>query len=126
MSNLKLLNKVQIRQKELGIKTENISKLTQVDEKVVQSFFDKQNIAETELIKITSLFGLDSCGSEITNIQNLQEQRAKEKALYIVSLVQDNSSLENQGLDKTHIKLLLEEVKKQFLTGEYRKNLWEV
>jgi hypothetical protein len=42
MSNLKLLNKVQIRQKELGIKTENISKLTQVDEKVVQSFFDKQ------------------------------------------------------------------------------------
>jgi hypothetical protein len=68
--------------------------------------------------------GLDFAGNEIVDIKTLKEQRAKEKALYIVSLVQDTSSLEMQGLDKNKIEQLINETKEQFLTGDYRKNLW--
>lgn len=126
MRTSKLLDKIKTRQQELGIKIENISILSQVKEKTIQSFFDGKDIKETELIKITTLLGLDIFGNEVISIQELKKQRAKEKALYIVSLVQDTSSLENQGVDEKHIELLLEDVKEQFLTGEYQNNLWEI
>jgi hypothetical protein len=35
----------------------------------------------------------------VLSINELEQNRAKEKALYMVSLVQDTSSLEEQGLD---------------------------
>ena len=77
-------------------------------------------------ILLLNLLGLDNFGNETLNIQTLKEKRAKEKALEIVSLVQDTISLEKQGLELEHIKKLLEETKETFLTGEYKKNLWKV
>lgn len=47
-----------------------------------------------------NILGLDFAGNEVIDINTLKHNRAKEKALYLVSLVQDTSSLEKQGLDK--------------------------
>lgn len=58
-------------------------------------------------------------------ISEITEKRAEEKALEIVSLVQDTMSLEKQGLEQENIEKLLEETKQQFLTGKYKKNLWK-
>jgi hypothetical protein len=67
---------------------------------------------------------LDFAGNEVINIKALKEKRAEEKALYIVSLVQDTSALEMQGLESNEIKSLIEDTKKQFLTGKYKNTLW--
>jgi hypothetical protein len=40
---------------------------------------------------ITHLLGLDFAGNEVLSINELEQNRAKEKALYMVSLVQDTS-----------------------------------
>jgi len=54
------------------------------------------------------------------NIQDLEEQKAYENALYIVGLVQDTMSLENQGLGDSELNILIEETKANFLKdGEY-------
>lgn len=54
------------------------------------------------------------------NIQDLEEQKAYENALYIVGLVQDTMSLENQGLGDSELNILIEETKAKFLKdGEY-------
>jgi len=74
--------------------------------------------------KITNTLGLDFAGNEMIDIETLKEQRAKQKALYVVSLVQDTSALEIQGLESEDITNLLEETKNQFLIGAYKKSLW--
>ena len=74
--------------------------------------------------KITNIMGLDFAGNETVNIETLKEQRAKVKAMYIVSLVQDTSALEMQGLESEALQSLIQDTKEQFLTGAYQKNLW--
>ena len=74
--------------------------------------------------KITKLLGLDLAGKEIVDVEALKKQRAREKALYIVSLVQDTSTLEKQGLNHTELEILIQETQEQFLTGKYQKYLW--
>ncbi|VVM25058.1 hypothetical protein BSPWISOXPB_9403 [uncultured Gammaproteobacteria bacterium] len=56
------------------------------------------------------------------SINELEQNRAKEKALYMVSLVQDTSSLEEQGLDNEQLNLLIEQLKIAFCTST--KKLW--
>jgi hypothetical protein len=68
--------------------------------------------------------GLDFAGNDTTDLKTLRETRAKEKALYIVSLVQDTSALEMQGLESDALQSLIQDTKEQFLTGAYQKNLW--
>lgn len=75
---------------------------------------------------LLALLRLDTFGNEIIDIKTLREKIAEEKALQIVSLVQDTMSLEKQGLEQKHIKKLLEETKEAFLTGDYKNNLWKV
>jgi len=55
----------------------------------------------------------------------IKENRAKERALYIVGLVQDTSALELQGLEDKELNLLIEETKEQFLNGAYQDKLWD-
>lgn len=89
-------------------------------------FFTGDDVKLSTVEKLTNVLGLDFAGNEIIDAKTLREKRAEEKARYIVSLVQDTSSLEKQGLNQKDIKELLEETKKQFLTGEYKKKLWEM
>ena len=74
--------------------------------------------------KVTQVLGLDFAGNETVSIKDLRDKRAEKKAIYIISLVQDTSALEMQGLESDAIKILIADTKKEFLVGEYKKNLW--
>jgi transcriptional regulator with XRE-family HTH domain len=119
-----LLEKVKKRKKALGLTIDNISKLTRLGNRTVTRFFAGEDVKLSTLEKITNVLGLDFAGNELIDVWTLKEKRANEKALYIISLVQDTSSLEQQGLDKDSLQQLIEDTKEQFLSGEYRKNLW--
>jgi len=124
MKRVHLLEKVKRRKKQIGLTIDNISKLSKLGNRTVTRFFSGEDVKLSTLEKITNVMGLDFAGNEIVDIDTLKENRAKEKALYIVSLVQDTSTLEMQGLEAKDINLLIEETKNEFLYGEYQKNLW--
>ncbi|CAA6825821.1 MAG: Unknown protein [uncultured Sulfurovum sp.] len=125
MNKKQVLERIKLRKIELGMTLNNIAKLSKLGNRTVTRFFNGQDVKLSTLEKITNLMGLDFAGNIILDVSILKENRAKEKALYIVSLVQDTSSLENQGLENSEIEKLIEDTKNQFLTGEYQKNLWE-
>jgi len=124
MKRIHVLEKVKKRKKELGLTIDNISKLSKLGNRTVARFFAGEDVKLSTLEKITEIMGLDFAGNEIIDINTLKEKRAKDKAFYIVSLVQDTSALEMQGLDNKSLQILIEDTKRQLLTGEYQKNLW--
>ena len=124
MNRLDVLKKVKQRKEALGLTIDNISKLSHLGSRTVARFFAEEDVKLSTLEKITTMMGLDFAGNETVDIETLKEQRAKEKAVYIVSLVQDTSALEMQGLESHALQSLIQETKEQFLTGEYQKNLW--
>ncbi|RUM72071.1 MAG: hypothetical protein DSZ12_06375 [Sulfurovum sp.] len=124
MERLHVLEKVKQRKEKIGLTLDNISKLSQLGNRTVTRFFSGEDVKLSTLEKITTVMGLDFAGNETVDIKTLKESRAKEKALYIVSLVQDTSALEMQGLESEALQSLMEDTKEQFLTGAYQKNLW--
>ena len=124
MTRLHLLQKVKTRKEQIGLSIDNISKLSHLGNRTVTRFLSGEDVKLSTVEKVTNLLGLDFAGNEVINIESLRDKRATEKALYIVSLVQDTSALEMQGLESNEINMLLQETKEQFLTGEYQKNLW--
>jgi transcriptional regulator with XRE-family HTH domain len=124
MTRLHLLKKVKQRKKEVGITLDNLSQLSNLGYRTVSRFFSGDDVKLSTVEKITNLLGLDFAGNEIIDIETLKSNRANQKALYIVSLVQDTSSLEMQGLEDDNLNILINETKEQFLTGDYQKNLW--
>jgi len=97
MKRVHLLEKVKDRKSQMGITLDNISKLSQLGNRTVVRFFSGEDVKLSTLEKITNIMGLDFAGNETIDVKTLKENRAKEKALYIVSLVQDTLALEMQG-----------------------------
>lgn len=126
MNRLELIHKIQKRRKDVGITLENLAQVSHLGYKTIYRFFAGQDVKLSTLEKVTQVLGLDFAGNELISIKTLKENRAEEKAIYIVSLVQDTSSLEMQGLENNAIKELIKETKKEFLTGQYKKNLWAI
>lgn len=124
MTRLDLLEKVKQRKEEIGITLHNLSQLSNLGDRTISRFFSGDDVKLSTVEKITNLLGLDFSGNEVIDIVTLKDNRAKEKALYIVSLVQDTSALEIQGLEEEYLHVLLEDTKEEFLTGTYQKNLW--
>ena len=124
MKRLHVLERVKTRKEQIGLTLDNISKLSHLGNRTVTRFFSGEDVKISTLEKITDIMGLDFAGNETVNIETLKEQRAKEKAMYIVSLVQDTSALEMQGLESEALQSLIQDTKEQFLTGAYQKNLW--
>jgi len=124
MKRTHLLEKVKSRKTQMGMTLDNISKLSQLGNRTVVRFFSGEDVKLSTLEKITNIMGLDFAGNETIDVKTLKENRAKEKALYIVSLVQDTSALEMQGLESKELNSLLEDTTNEFLYGEYQKNLW--
>lgn len=124
MTRLHLLNRVRQRKELMGLTLDNISKLSTLGNRTVTRFFNGEDVKLSTVEKITNVLGLDFAGNEVLDIQTLKNKRAEEKALYIVSLVQDTSALEMQGLESDELNILLQETKEQFLNGEYQKVLW--
>lgn len=125
MQRADLLKKVKQRRKELDITLQNLSKLSNVDFRTLTRFLAGENVKLNTVEKVTNVLGLDFAGNGIIDTQTLKEKRAEQRAIYIVSLVQDTSSLEEQGLDTKEINILISEAKKEFLSGANKTALWD-
>lgn len=124
MTRLNLVERISQRRKKVGISLDNVSKLSNLGSRTVNRFFAGEDVKLSTVESITNVLGLDFAGNEILTIDELKEKRAKEKALYIVGLVQDTSALEMQGLENNELNILIEQTKQEFLIGSYKKTLW--
>ena len=124
MTRQQLVEKIKKRKAQIGLTIENLSSVTNVGKRTLHRFFAGEDVKLSTLEKITEALGLDFAGDEVIDIDTLKKKRAKEKALHIVSLVQDSSALEMQGLEPDALDILLEETENAFLNGKYQKNLW--
>ena len=124
MTHLELIAKIEARRKKLNITIVNLSKLSGLGTRTVNRFLAGEDVKLSTVEQITNLLGLDFAGNEMVTLKELQKKRAKEKALFMVSLVQGTSSLEMQGLEDDSIKKMLLNMEKEFLIGNYRDRLW--
>ena len=124
MNKQDLLKKIKARREVLNITLRDLTSLSSISYRTLTRFLAGDDIRLSSLEKLTQFLGLDFAGNEEVNIQILKEKRAEEKALYIVGLVQDTSSLEMQGLNKEAIDDMLQKTKEQFLNGEHQDKLW--
>lgn len=124
MTRAQLLEKVKARRESIGITLDNLSKISNLSFRTITRFFAGDDVKLSTVEKVTEVLGLDFAGNEIVDIKTLMDKRAEQKALYIVSLVQDTSALEMQGLEPDELNQLLLDTKRQFLTGEYKDTLW--
>ena len=123
MTRLDLLKRVQKRKRQIGLTIDNIAKLSNLGNRTITRFLAGEDVKMSTVESVTHLLGLDFAGNETLSINELEQNRAKEKAIYMVSLVQDTSSLEQQGLDNKQLNLLIEQAKDSFLY-QHQKSLW--
>jgi len=124
MTRKDLIHKIQKRKNELHITIENLAKMSDIGIRTLNRFFAGDDVKLSTIEKITNLLGLDFAGNEIVPIEKLKEQRAKEKALFMASLVQSTSALEKQGLERNSLDRIIHKFEQEFLTGQYQKRLW--
>lgn len=126
MTRYDLINKAKARREDIGITVDNLSKVSELGYRTVARFFAGEDVKISTVEKVTEVLGLDLAGNEVIDTQALKNKRAEEKARYIVSLVQDTSALEMQGLEESALFSLIQETKEQFLTGAYKDKLWAI
>jgi len=124
MTRLDLINKIQNRKKQLNISIENLAKISDIGTRTLNRFFAGDDVKLSTIERLTNLLGLDFAGNEVIPLNQLQKQRAKEKALFMASLVQSTSALEVQGLEKDSLDKIIHKFEKEFLIGQYKNRLW--
>ena len=124
MTRLELIKKIEDRKKQINISIENLAKLSHLGVRTVNRFFAGDDVKLSTIERITNLLGLDFAGNEVIPLKELEKQRAKEKALFMASLVQSTSALEAQGLEKDSLNKIIDKFEKEFLQGQYKNRLW--
>ena len=124
MTRLELIKKIEDRKKQINISIENLAKLSNLGVRTVNRFFAGDDVKLSTIERITNLLGLDFAGNEVIPLKELEKQRAKEKALFMASLVQSTSALEAQGLEKDSLNKIIDKFEKEFLQGQYKNRLW--
>ena len=124
MTRLELIQKIEHRKKQINISIENLARLSHLGVRTVNRFFAGEDVKLSTIEKITNLLGLDFAGNEVVPLKELEKQRAKEKALFMASLVQSTSALEAQGLEKDSLNKIIDKFEKEFLQGQYKNRLW--
>ena len=124
MTRLELIQKIETRKKQINITIENLAKLSNLGVRTVNRFFAGDDVKLSTIERITNLLGLDFAGNEVVPLKELEKQRAKEKALFMASLVQSTSALEAQGLEKDSLNKIIDKFEKEFLQGQYKNRLW--
>jgi transcriptional regulator with XRE-family HTH domain len=124
MKRIELIQRIIARKKQLGITIENLAKLSGLSVITHNRLLANEDVKLSTIEKLTNFLGLDFAGNEIVPLQELKKQRAKNKAIYMVSLVQSTSTLELQGLDKDQVNNIISMYEKEFLEGEYKNTLW--
>jgi len=124
MKRLELIEKIIARKKELNITVENLAKLSGVGVRTINRLLKNEDVKLSTIESVTNLLGLDFAGNEVVPLQELQKQRAREKALFLASIVQGTSALEMQGLEEDSLKNIITNYEEAFLKGEYKNTLW--
>ena len=124
MIRLELIQKIENRKKQINISIENLARLSNLGVRTVNRFFAGDDVKLSTIERITNLLGLDFAGNEVVPLNQLQKQRAKEKALFMASLVQSTSALEVQGLEEDSLNKIIDKFEKEFLQGQYKNRLW--
>ena len=124
MTRLELIQKIENRKKQINITIENLAKLSNLGVRTVNRFFAGDDVKLSTIENITNLLGLDFAGNEVISLNQLKKQRAKEKALFMASLVQSTSALEVQGLEQDSLNKIIHKFEKEFLQGQYKNRLW--
>ena len=124
MTRLELIQKIENRKKQININIENLAKLSNLGIRTINRFFAGEDVKLSTIERITNLLGLDFAGNEVVPLTQLQKQRAKEKALFMASLVQSTSALEVQGLEEDSLNKIIDKFEKEFLHGQYKNRLW--
>ena len=124
MTRLELIQKIEKRKKQINISIENLAKLSHLGVRTVNRFFAGEDVKLSTIERITNLLGLDFAGNEVLPLKDLEKQRAKEKALFMASLVQSTSALEAQGLEKDSLNKIIDKFEKEFLQVQYKNRLW--
>ncbi len=124
MTRLELIQKIENRKKQININIENLAKLSNLGVRTVNRFFAGDDVKLSTIERITNLLGLDFAGNEVVPLKELEKQRAKEKALFMASLVQSTSALEVQGLEQDSLNKIIDKFEKEFLKGQYKNRLW--
>jgi len=124
MTRSQLIDKIEIRKKELGISIENLAILSHSGVRTVNRLFAGEDVKLSTVEKITNILGLDFAGNETVVLKELEKKRARQKAIFMASLVQSTSALEMQGLEKNTLDKMIHKFEKEFLTGSYRDRLW--
>jgi len=124
MMRNQLVERIEQRRKKLKISLENLAKLSQLGMRTVNRFFAGDDVKLSTVESITNVLGLDFAGNEVVPFEQLQKNRAHQKAILMASLVQSTSALEMQGLEKESLEKMIAKFEKAFLNGEYKKRLW--
>ena len=124
MKRLDLIKQIIARKEQLNITIENLAKLSDLGVRTVNRVLANEDVKLSTIESITNLLGLDFAGNEIVPFNELKKQRAKEKAIFMASLVQSTSALEMQGLDEENANNIISMYEKEFLDGEYKHTLW--
>ena len=124
MMRNELIERIEKRRKQLKISLGNLSKLSQLGMRTVNRFFAGDDVKLSTVESITNVLGLDFAGNEVVPFEQLQKNRAHQKAILMASLVQSTSALEMQGLEKEIVEKMIVQFENAFLHGEYKKRLW--
>ena len=124
MNRLELIEQIIARKEQLGITIENLAKLSGVGVRTINRLLKNEDVKLSTIEAVTNLLGLDFAGNEQISLKDLEKQRAKEKALYLASIVQGTSALEMQGLEDDGIKKIVSMYENEFLHGNYKDTLW--
>ena len=124
MTRKDLIDKIHDRKNQLHISIENLAKISGVGIRTLNRFFAGDDVKLSTVEKITATLGLDFAGNELISLEVLQAQRAKQKALFMASLVQSTSALEMQGLERNSLEKIITRFEQEFLSGAYQDKLW--
>lgn len=124
MMRHQLVERIEQRRKQLKISLENLAKLSELGMRTLNRFLAGDDVKLSTVERITNVLGLDFAGNEVVPFEQLQKNRAHQKAQFMASLVQSTSALEMQGLEKETVEKMIAKFEKAFLSGEYKKRLW--
>lgn len=124
MKRLDLINQIIARKEQLCITVENLAQLSGSSIKTINRLLKNKDIEPSAIEAVTNVLGLDFAGNEQISLEELQKRRAKQKALYLASIVQGTSALEMQGLDTDSINKIIAMYENEFLYGNCKHTLW--
>ena len=124
MKRLELIEQIVARKEHLNITIENLAKLSGIGIRTINRLLKNEDVKLSTVEAVTNVLGLDFAGNEQISLEELQKQRAKQKALYLASIVQGTSALEMQGLETDSINKIVTMYENEFLYGNYKDTLW--